>query len=54
MPLRIAAMRQMADLLTAKRFKGTSSPTVEATAPSTVGEHWVQNFIKRDNELQFE
>lgn len=51
MPLRIATMRQMADLLIAKRYKGTTSSTVKTTTP-TVGQHWVQNFIKRDNDLQ--
>ena len=42
----------MADLLLAKRFESTTPPTGKATTPPTVGEHWVQNFIKRDDELK--
>jgi hypothetical protein len=44
MPPRIATVRQMANLLLAKRFK--------TTTPPTVGQHWVQNFINRDDELK--
>jgi len=45
LPLRATLVRQMADLLLAKRTTLTSSP------PSTVSQNWVQNFTKRHNEI---
>ena len=44
MPPRIAAVRDMAQLLLTKR--GGSN------TPSQVGIHWVQRFINRNNELK--
>jgi hypothetical protein len=43
-PPRVTAVREMANILLAKRDE---SPT-----PSTVGKCWVNNFVKRYNELE--
>ena len=48
--LRIATLRQMADVILAKRFKATATPMGKAHTPPTVAEHWLQNFIKGDDD----
>ena len=52
MSLRIATLRQMAGLILTKLFRATTTPMGKATIPPTVAEHWVQNSIKRGDELK--
>jgi hypothetical protein len=43
-PPRVAAVREMADVLLAKRE--------ESTTPPIIGKCWVNNFVKRHDELE--